>query len=186
MPGDIQTTSGSKFYISTTAAASTVDDVAGYEALTFTEVEEIEDLGNIGDVSTEVTGAAIGDSRIRKAKGARNAGTMNVICFDTVPLDAGQTALIAAEKTYDNYAFKIEFPPPLTGTAEIQYFRGLVMSNELRLGTNDNIRRRAYNIGVNSAVTIDPATPGVLMTRGEGGSTTATPQEKRVPAAATA
>ena len=186
MPGDIQTTSGSKFYISTTAAASTVDDVAGYEALTFTEVEEIEDLGNIGDVSTEVTGAAIGDSRIRKAKGARNAGTMNVICFDTVPLDAGQTALIAAEKTVSNYAFKIEFPPPVTGTAEIQYFRGLVMSNELRLGTNDNIRRRAYNIGVNSAVTIDPATPGVLMARGEGGSTTATPQQKREPAAATA
>jgi hypothetical protein len=161
MAGDIQTTSGSKFYISTTAVASTVDDVAGYEALTFTEVEEVEDLGNVGDVSTEVTGAAIGDSRIRKAKGARNAGTMNVICFDTVPLDAGQTALIAAEKTVSNYAFKIEFPPPATGTAEIDYFRGLVMSNELRLGTNDNIRRRAYNIGVNSEITIDPAVPGV-------------------------
>src|SRR4029077_20020012 len=136
MAGDIQTTSGTKVYISTTPAASTVDDVAGFEALTFTEIMEVEYIGNIGDVSTEVTGAAIGDSRIRKAKGARNAGTMNVICFDTVPLDDGQTALIAAEKTYDNYAFKIELPPPATGTAEIQYFRGLVMSNELRLGTN--------------------------------------------------
>jgi len=168
MAGDIQTTSGTKFYISTTAAASTVDDVAGYEALTWTEVEEIEDLGNIGDVSSEVTGAAIGDGRVRKAKGARNAGTMNVICFDTQPLDAGQVALIAAEKTYSNYGFKIELPPPATGTAEIQYFRGLVMSNETRFGTNDNIRRRAYNIGVNSEITIDPATL-VLMARAEGG-----------------
>jgi hypothetical protein len=158
MAGDIETTSGTKFYISNTAAASTVDTLAEYEALTWIEISEVEDLGNVGDVSTEVTGAAIGDSRIRKAKGARNAGTMNVICFDTVPLDVGQVAVIAAEASYSNYAFKIEFPPPVVGSAAIIYFRGLVMSNELRLGTNDNIRRRAFNIGVNSALTEEPAT----------------------------
>ena len=186
MAGDIQTTSGTKFFISTTAAASTVDTLVEYEALTWTEIMEVEDLGNIGDVSTEVTGAAIGDSRIRKAKGARNAGTMNVICFDTVPLDAGQVAVIAAEATYSNYAFKIEFPPPVTGTAEIQYFRGLVMSNELRLGTNDNIRRRAFNIGVNSAITIDPATT-VLAADGGDVNATATSQDRdKKPAAAPA
>jgi len=158
MAGDIETTSGTKFYISTTAAASTVDTLPEYEALTWTEVMEVEDLGNVGDVSSEVTGAAIGDSRVRKAKGARNAGTMNVICFDTVPLDAGQTAVIAAEASNSNYAFKIELPEPVVGTAATIYFRGLVMSNELRLGTNDNIRRRAFNIGVNSALTEEPAT----------------------------
>jgi hypothetical protein len=158
MAGDIQTTSGTKFYISSTAAASTVDSLIEYEALTWTEVAEVEDLGNIGDVSSEVTGAAIGDSRVRKAKGARNAGTMNVICFDTVPLDAGQEAVIAAEASNSNYAFKIELPEPAVGTAGTIYFRGLVMSNEYRLGTNDNIRRRAFNIGVNSALTEEPAT----------------------------
>jgi len=158
MAGDIETTSGTKFFISTTAAASTVDTLAEYEALTWTEIQEVEDLGNVGDVSSEVTGAAIGDSRIRKAKGARNAGTMNVICFDTVPLDAGQTAVIAAETSNSNYAFKIELPEPAVGTAATIYFRGLVMSNEYRLGTNDNIRRRAFNIGVNSALTEEPAT----------------------------
>ena len=112
MAGDIETTSGTKFYISTVAAASTVDTLAEYEALSWQEVSEVEDLGNVGDVSSEVTGAAISDSRIRKAKGARNAGTMNVICFDTVPLDAGQTAVIAAEASNSNYAFKIELPEP--------------------------------------------------------------------------
>jgi len=158
MAGDIETTSGTKFFISTTAAASTVDTLAEYEALTWQEILEVEDLGNVGDVSSEVTGAAISDSRIRKAKGARNAGTMNVICFDTVPLDAGQTAVIAAEASNSNYAFKIELPEPAVGTAGTIYFRGLVMSNEYRLGTNDNIRRRAFNIGVNSALTEEPAT----------------------------
>ena len=158
MAGDIETTSGTKFYISTIAAASTVDTLAEYEALTWQEILEVEDLGNVGDVSSEVTGAAISDSRIRKAKGARNAGTMNVICFDTVPLDAGQEAVIAAEASNSNYAFKIELPEPAVGTAGTIYFRGLVMSNEYRLGTNDNIRRRAFNIGVNSALTEEPAT----------------------------
>jgi hypothetical protein len=158
MAGDIETTSGTKFFISTTAAASTVDTLAEYEALTWQEILEVEDLGNVGDVSSEVTGAAISDSRIRKAKGARNAGTMNVICFDTVPLDAGQEAVIAAEASNSNYAFKIELPEPAVGTAGTIYFRGLVMSNEYRLGTNDNIRRRAFNIGVNSALTEEPAT----------------------------
>jgi len=158
MAGDIETTSGTTFFISTTAASTSVDTLLEYEALTWIEIREIEDLGNVGDVSTEVTGAAIGDSRIRKAKGARNAGTMNVICFDTVPLDAGQTAVIAAETSNSNYAFKIELPEPTVGTAATIYFRGLVMSNEYRLGTNDNIRRRAFNIGVNSALTEEPAT----------------------------
>ena len=62
-----------------------------------------------------------------------------------MPLDAGQRQLIAAEATNDNYAFKIELPdgPPTPGTNTFQYFRGLVMSKELRLGTNDNIMRRA-------------------------------------------
>ena len=158
MAGDIETTSGTKFYISNAAASTSVDTLLEYEALTWIEIREVEDLGNVGDVSTEVTGAAIGDSRIRKAKGARNAGTMNVICFDTVPLDAGQVAVIAAEATNSNYAFKIENPEPESGTGAIIYFRGLVMSNEVRYGTNDNIRRRAFNIGVNSALTEEPAT----------------------------
>jgi hypothetical protein len=158
MAGDIETTSGTKFYISTNAASTATDTILEYEALTWIEVKEIEDLGNVGDVSTEVTGAAIGDSRIRKAKGARNAGTMNIVAFDTVPLDAGQIAVIAAEATNSNYAFKIQNPTPAVGTAAIKYFRGLVMSNEVRYGTNDNIRRRAFNIGVNSPLTEDPAT----------------------------
>jgi hypothetical protein len=156
--GDIQTTSGSKFWISSAAAAASTDTLPEYEALTWVEIGMIEDLGEVGDVSTEVTGASIGDGRIRKAKGARNAGTMAVIAFHD-PFDIGQQKVIEAEATNDNYAFKIELAdgPPDPGTNTIQYFRGLVMSKALRLGTNDNIMRRVFNIGVNSAVTEEPA-----------------------------
>lgn len=158
MAGDIHTTSGSKFYISTAAAATTVDTLTEFAALTYTEVGLVEDLGEVGDVSTEVTGAAIGDGRVRKAKGARNAGTQAVIAFRD-PLDAGQIAVIAAEATSDNYAFKLVLnDKPSGGTkATTLYYRGLVMSKHERYGTNDNITRRVFNIGVNSPVTEDLA-----------------------------
>ena len=191
MAGDIQTTSGSKFWISDGATAATTDTLAEYEALTWVEVGMIEDLGSVGDVSTEVTGASIGDGRVRKAKGARNAGTMNIICFHDWT-DVGQLALIEAEGTNDNYAFKIELAdgPPSPGTNSFQYFRGLVMSKEMRLGTNDNIMRRAFNVGVNSPIIEDIATVGALRAgaSGETGdqSTTSTTQTPKEPVRADA
>jgi hypothetical protein len=159
MAGDIQTVSGAQFFISSLAITQTVDTVAEYEALTWVEIGLLEDLGELGDVSTEVTGAAIGDGRIRKAKGARNAGTMATIAFHD-PFDVGQNAVIAAEATNNNFGFKLILPdsPTDVGSNTIQYFRGLVMSKGMRLGTNDNIMRRIFNIGVNSPVTEDPAT----------------------------
>ena len=190
MAGDIYTASGTKFYISSTAVASTTDTLLEYEALTWTEVAEVEDLGNVGDVSNEVTAAALGDGRIRKAKGARNGGTMNLVCLYTAPIDPGQQAMMDAEETNDNYAFKIELPdaPPPSGTPTIKYFRGLVGSQELRVGTNDNVMRWAFNIWVNSPQTVDPAAAGVLMARGaEGGETQrGERQEQKEPAAVAA
>jgi hypothetical protein len=157
--GDIQTTSGARFYISNASVTSAVDTLAEFEATSaWIEVGLIEDLGEIGDEASSVTGAAIGDGRIRKAKGARDAGVMAIVAFHD-PIDVGQLAVIAAEATNDNYAFKIVLPDSPSGSYSdtIQYFRGLVMSKRLRLGTNDNIMRRVFNVGVNSQVYEDPA-----------------------------
>lgn len=155
--GDLNTTSETQFFISNAAAAESVDTLAEFEALTWIEIGDTEDLGEVGDVSAEVTGTAISDGRVRKAKGARNAGTMAVIAFEA-PLDVGQLALIAAEQTKDNYAFKIVLSnAPSGGSPTTQYFRGLVMSRALRMGTADNIMRRVFNIGVNSALVEEPA-----------------------------
>lgn len=157
--GDIQTTSGARFFISNSSITSAVDTIAEFEATSqWIEIGLVEDLGELGDEASAVTGAAIGDGRIRKAKGARDAGTLAVVCFHD-PIDAGQLAVIAAEGTNNNYGFKIILPdsPSEAYSDTIQYFRGLVMSKRLRLGTNDNIMRRLFNIGVNSEVFEDPA-----------------------------
>lgn len=158
--GDIQTTSGARFYVGANSVAQTdADTLAEFEAITvWTEVGLIEDLGELGDEASAVTGAAIGDGRIRKAKGARDAGTMTIITFHD-PIDTGQEQMVVAEGTNNNYPFKLVLPDsPSSGYSDtIQYFRGLVMSKRMQLGTNDNIMRRVFNVGVNSEIFENPA-----------------------------
>ena len=157
---DIFTATGAKFYIGPSVTNAT-DTSAEYAALSWTEVGMIETLGEFGDESNEVTFAVLGDGRIRKAKGARNAGTLAITVAHASD-DTGQQAVIAAEATYNNYAFKVELPNKLnaTGTNELQYFRGLVMSKRQNVGNNDNVVRRTFNIGVNSEIVSVAPTAG--------------------------
>ena len=154
----VQTTSGAKFYIGSSVAPGTLNQ-AGYEAdSSYVLVGEIEDLGELGDEASAVTFAAIGDGRIRKAKGARDAGTMELV-IGADPLDTGQDALRDAEETIFNYNFKVEIPdaPDATYSNGFRYFRGLVMSQREAYGTNDNIMRMNVTIGVNTPVVrVDP------------------------------
>ncbi|WP_046869359.1 phage tail tube protein [Microvirga massiliensis] len=158
----IVTASGTRFFIGPSVLES-VDTVEEFEDLTdWTEIGLVETYGEVGDESSAVTFAAVGDSRVRKAKGARDAGTMALtVAHD--PMDEGQTALDAAEGTNLNFAFRIEYPdkPNATGTGTIEYFRGLVMSRRRNIGGNDNVIRRTYSIGVNSQMFEVKATAGV-------------------------
>lgn len=156
--GDIVTASGTKYYIGPAGTATQFDTIAEFEAVTvWTEIGLVENGGEFGDEASAVTGAALGDGRIRKAKGARDAGTLALVCFHD-PTDTGQLAVDAAEQTNDNYAFKVVLNDGPAGYSDsISYFRGLVMSRRLQVNTNDNILRRLYNIGINSEIFSDPA-----------------------------
>jgi hypothetical protein len=95
---------------------------------TYTEIGGTTNLGAAGDTSELITSNQINSGRTRKAKGTRNAGAMQVIC-DIDIADAGQLALIAAEKTRDSYAFKLTFDDaPSGGTPSTRYFTAFVMS----------------------------------------------------------
>lgn len=155
--GDIITASGTRFYIGN-AGGATIDTIEEFEAHSgWTEVGLIESLGEFGDQSNDVTFAAIGDSRVRHAKGARDAGTMAVTVGHD-PLDVGQAAVEVAEGTNDNYLFKAVLPDGPAGYSDtIYYFRGLVMSKRINVGTNDNIVRKTYNIGINTEIFENPA-----------------------------
>ena len=146
----VKTLSGSKFSIGP-AAASTVDTLAEFAALSYVLVGEVEDMGEMGDESSVVQFAAIGDARVRKGKGARDAGTQTVVVGKD-PLDAGQQAMKAAEATQFEYAIKIELAdaPTPNYLNTVFYYRGLVMSQRDRFGRNDDFVRTVFNVGVNS------------------------------------
>lgn len=155
MAGDIFTATGTKIFIGPSVTSAT--DTAGeYAALTpWTEIGLVESIGEFGDESSAVTFAVIGDGRIRKAKGARDAGSLNItVGYDIT--DDGQGALVAAEGTYSNYAFRVVLPNRLNagGTDEINYFRGLVMSKRLNVGNNDNVVKQSFVVGINSPIVI--------------------------------
>jgi hypothetical protein len=157
MAGDVITASGTRVFIGA-AATSVIDTIAEFEAISgWTEIGLVESVGEYGDQANKVTFEAVGDGRVRKSKGARDAGTLAIVCGHD-PTDAGQAALIAAEATNNNYAFKVILPDGPVGYSDtIQYFRGLVMGKRLNVGNNENIVRRNFSVVINSEVLEDPA-----------------------------
>lgn len=154
----VTTTSGAKIHI---GSANGADSETEFEADTYTEIGEVQSFGEFGDESAAVTFAAIGDQRIRKLKGARDAGTLALVCGRD-PLDAGQDALKTAEATKFEYNFKIVLAdkPDSGGTDTTYYFRGLVMSKRDNLGQNDSVTMTTFNIGINSQIFEIEATAG--------------------------
>lgn len=156
--GEFTTASGTRVYIGAAVQSTAADTLAEFQAMTnWVEVGMIESLGEFGDESSDVTFAALGDGRMRHSKGARDAGTMPVICAHD-PTDVGQAAVEAAEQTKFNYAMRVTLPDGPVGFSNSEiYFRGLVRSRRKNVGNNDNVIRNTYNIGVNSELFISPA-----------------------------
>lgn len=157
----IHKTAGSKLYISATVLVpDTVNAMTDQNAITYfeglsdwEEVEEVEDLGELGDSSEAITFTAVGNRRVRKLKGPRDAGTQTVICGRD-PLDDGQEALIAAEQVDFNYPFKIVLADAAQSgySDSVLYYGGLVMTRPTNLGNVSNVVRRTFTIGINTAV----------------------------------
>lgn len=148
------TATGTQVFIAP-SQATTPADATAYAALTWTEITFVESIGGYGDKSPIITSAVLGDGRMRKAKGARDAGDIQLVVYPT-PGDAGQLALIAAEATYNLYPLKLVLPNKLTsgGTNEINYMMALVHSKDRNIGGNDNIVKDTFGAAINSAITV--------------------------------
>lgn len=145
--------SGTKVYIAAAVLAEPADATA-YAALSWTEIGDVQSVGDYGDEAQVLTESTLQDSRIFKSKGPRDAGTLAITVLDR-PDDAGQLALIAAEGTNYSYPFKVILPNRLTtgGTDQIEYLIGLVTSKRLNVGNTGNIVKRTFNVAVNSKIT---------------------------------
>lgn len=146
----VNTAALSTLSIGTTTQAN---DQADYEADSYTEVGEVEDLGEFGDTAEEITFTAITDRRVRKFKGSFNAGTLSVTTGKD-PSDAGQIAMLAAFASDDDYNFRVQLnDTPVGGsTPTTLYFSGKVMAKPNNVGTVSNVVKQMFSVGINTAI----------------------------------
>lgn len=129
--------------ISVSAAAPATYDVAGFAALTWTQVGELESIGDVTISHAAVTFANLCTAKTTTLKGAEEAVTIPV----TTALDrddAGQALMSTARKSLTAiYSFKIT-----EGNGDVMYFRAYVMSETVVYGGINDPKKGNYSLGV--------------------------------------
>lgn len=148
----ITTTAKTKVSIGTTTPKT---DAAGYAADTWTNIANISDVGEAGSQAEIVTGKFVDQDHVRKLKGSRDNGTMElVVARDSA--DAGYAALIAAEATSFGYNFKVELnDKPAAGASpknSFFYFNAIVASRKHNFGDADNIVSTTFSLAISGSI----------------------------------
>lgn len=165
----ISASAGTRIYIGPQVDLDTLKVLSDSAALTnfeaiiegdWVEIGETETIGQVGDQSNAVTFASLGDQRMKKLKGVRDAGTLAVTCARD-PEDDGQLAAVAAEKTPFNYRFRIRYndAPTEHYSPSTDYFAGQVMSRGVNVADVNSITKITFNVGINTPIYSDPADP---------------------------
>ncbi|MEY2689958.1 MAG: hypothetical protein RL375_4158 [Pseudomonadota bacterium] len=127
----VRTTAGTTLRVS--AATPATFTVTGYEALTFSAVGEITDMGEFGREYTLVTHNPIANRGTQKFKGSFNEGQMTLqLGLDTD--DAGQIIMKAGALSDADYSFEVT-----TQNGDKYFFQAKVMSFRLSVGNVDQI-----------------------------------------------
>lgn len=155
---DLYPVAGSKIYIGGAKATQATNFTsADFASETWVEIDGWSQMGNVGDAAQVINTALINRNRDVKQKGTKNAGSMQNV-FAVISDDAGQIALLAAEGTSSNYAFKIAFDDAATSPASpaptptIKYFVGLVTSAQEAGGAANTVRNLNATIEINSNI----------------------------------
>ena len=143
------TSAGSTLGVSASAPA-TFDD-AGYDALTYTLVGEITDLGEFGKVYNRVDHLPLASRGIVKRKGSYDNGSMTIVCaLDND--DAGQTIMQAAADSDSSHTFEVTLQ-----NGDLYQFTGQVMSANVNVGGTDNITQVTYQLEIDRDINLQNA-----------------------------
>ncbi|TPW26035.1 phage tail tube protein [Pararhizobium mangrovi] len=129
-----------------------------YEALAWTEVKHVGNIGQTGDDTNVVNYDELATEVTQKNKGITNAGDPTIECARTSS-DPGQQAMRAAAKTGAYYAFKAvdKDAPEAGGTGSTYYNRGLVTGPMRPNGGNEDFILEQFKLGlVQSEIVVDP------------------------------
>jgi hypothetical protein len=141
--------SGAQAYVSTTAQGADLN-LAGFEALTWTEIKPVVSVPGLGTTRTGVDQTyLLGVTQTAKGSSKVNGG--DLVCGN-IPDDPGQVALKAMALAVTNRAFKFVRNTTLTaGTsvAETVYTRGVVLSDGDAGGGADDVVTATYTMAFN-------------------------------------
>lgn len=169
----INATAKAKVYIgSANATISTLDD---FEADTYTQIKEIEDLGNWGAEARELSFITLESGYVRRLAGSIDSGKVALVAARD-PLDPGQILLNANVGAYLPYAFKVVLndAPNNSGTPTTFYFRAVILSAQNKFGKADEITMTDFTLGIDGAILEIPAAYVVTMAPAAGALTGAT------------
>lgn len=155
----VYATTGAKLHIATgNNALSTPADATAYAALTWTEVKEVESYGDFGDSASLITFSAVGDKRVRKIKGAFDAGNL-AVTVGRDALDTGQSAVRTAAGSPFKHNFRITLADnaDANDTPTLFYFGALVTEAPNQLGNNGDVTKQRFQLAITTAITEVPA-----------------------------
>ena len=129
--------------VSVSATLPTTFDAAGYDALTFTQVGELESIGEVNIRHAAITFQNMCSGKTSTLKGAEEAVSVTIgVGLDRD--DAGQSLMATARKSLTaKVAIKIT-----ESNGDIVFFHGFVMSDTIVYGGINEIKKANYEIGV--------------------------------------
>lgn len=129
------------------ASAPATFDAAGYAALTFTNIGNIEDGGSHGRTYAEVTFNPIDNRGTQKFKGSFNEGN-KTLSVGLNSDDAGMVLLKAALLLDTDYSFKVTYQ-----NGDVDYFQAKVMSLSKGTGSVDSIVMATIELAITTSST---------------------------------
>ena len=137
------TSAGSKLLIGNPPASQTL---VALQAVSYTEVKEVVDIGEFGKTYNLVTHNPLGDRVTVKRKGSINNGTL-AVQMAYAPADPGQTLLAAAVDSDDSYSYKVVLQD---GTEFL--FTAQAMGYPIQVGGVDSITASTCNVEIDSPI----------------------------------
>lgn len=141
-----QTSATTKVYIAAGQTPATYD-AAGFNALTFVEITELSNIGELGGQTTIVNHIPVGTATVVKRAGSVDYGTMEMTGARTT--EAVQDSLRSVFTTRASTPFKVVYP---TALGETDFFTGIVTNVRTNVGTADQILALSLSIAIDNEI----------------------------------
>lgn len=140
----VMTSAGSLLALS--ASLPGTYDATGFNALSWTNVGEITDLGEFGKEYNLVTHTPVGNRQVKKFKGSYNNGSLQLqMARDTA--DTGQTLIRTALASDNSYSVRVT----LQNNTKL-YFTAKVMSYKTAVGSVDSMTGASTTLEIDSDI----------------------------------